>query len=86
MSHPRNEAPEECTVEECKHPVLKAGLCRGHYRRKEDGRPIHGPLREYGEPRRALMEAAFAFADASTLDDEAYERAWKRLYRAAKRA
>lgn len=79
----------ECGVEDCGKPVYKyavsSGLCRGHYARRAKGRDTSTPLRQWADPRRTLMEAAFAFADASELDDALYLAAWKRLYAAARR-
>ena len=74
-----------CTIEDCDRPSFRSDLCRGHYARRQTGRAVSGPLRQWGDPRRTLMEAAFAFTDASEVDDSAYVRAWKRLYAAATR-
>lgn len=62
-----------------------AGLCHGHYARKRYGLTVESPLRQWADPRRTLMEAAFAFADAAESDEVAYHLAWKRLYGAAVR-
>ena len=90
MSHSRNACrPSErstCIVAECERPAAPhRELCVGHYARKVRGQPLDTPLREWGNPARALMEAAFAFADAAAEDDDAYVRAWNRLRKAARR-
>lgn len=82
MSPARNDI---CTVADCERDTHKAGLCRAHYARRARGRPLEAPVRQYAEPARTLMEAAFAFADAAAEDDEAYHRAWARLWMAAQR-
>ena len=73
-----------CIVPDCEREAWAAGLCRGHYEQRRDGKSF-GPLRQWGHPKRTLMEAAFAFADAADADDAAYYRAWKRLYAGARR-
>lgn len=74
-----------CSVEDCQKKVFRGGLCRGHYERKRTGRRVHGQLRQWGDPKRTFMEAAFAFNDASESDEAEYFRAWNRLCAAGRR-
>jgi hypothetical protein len=72
-----------CSVGDCDRPVLKAGLCNGHYRRRERGAAVSGPLRPYRrEAWASLTAAALAYADAE--DDAAFKSAEVRLREAAK--
>lgn len=82
MSHPSNDA---CSVDECGRPAQRSGLCWGHYNGKRRGRAVSRPLRQWQDPRRTLMEAAFAFADASEQGEDEYFHAWRRLYETAAR-
>ena len=70
---------------DCPEPVEAAGLCRGHRWRRDNGKPINTPLRDYGDPTRVLQEAAIRFAGVDGFDREAFERAWANLRIAAKR-
>lgn len=84
MSHPPN-APARCCVDDCERNVYRGDLCRGHYARQRTGKAVRVPLRPYGDPKRALLEAALAVADALDNDESQWERAWNRLYKAAVR-
>lgn len=84
MSHPRNQAPL-CTVDGCDHPLHAAGLCRGHYARKERNQPVDSPLRQWGDPRQTLFEAALALGDVSDDDTEGM-RQIRNFWRAFERA
>lgn len=77
----------KCLIEECQHPAAlrKGGLCHGHARRKQDGKPIEAPLRHHGDPRRTLFEAALALGDVGD-DDNAYRRVIRRFWKAHHRA
>lgn len=77
MSHPTN-APPTCTVDGCGRQGFRASLCRTHYRRGAAHTPRH-----WGDKRRAFHEAVLSYADAA--DDAECERAWQRVYKAAKR-
>jgi hypothetical protein len=79
-----NQPVDQCTL--CEKPDYRGtGFCRGHYARKERGASLEGDLRQYADPARTFMEAAFAFADAADGDDGPYERAWKNLCMAGRR-
>lgn len=84
MSYPRNEPPS-CSVEDCGRPSHRSGMCRGHYKRKARGKSAHGPLRLWGDPRRALFEAALALGDVSD-DDAEGMRTIRRFWRAFRAA
>jgi len=73
----RIQRPRECNGPECRRLVFRAGLCRGHYWQRQQGRPLKplAPRRQSRAER--LAAAALAYADAETPDD--YERAQARL-------
>ena len=73
-----------CAIDDCGKPAYCRSMCRGHYTRERRGRPVAGPLRLWADPRRTLMEAAFAFADGSEMSEDTFLNAWKRLYAAAR--
>ncbi len=61
MSYPPNE---KCSVDDCGKPAKRAGFCNGHYARKTKSKqPVSQPLRQWGDPKRTLMEAAFHYTD-----------------------
>lgn len=37
-----------CEIGECDRPHVARGLCGGHYKRFEEGRPLEGPIRRIG--------------------------------------
>lgn len=75
-----------CTVDDCGRDVERAGLCATHRKRKQRGRPLSPPVRQY-DPRETLELASRAMADADTSEDSDadFERARKRLEMAALR-
>lgn len=86
MSYPRNEAPVvKCSEDDCDKPARRSGLCNGHHARKTRGKTRHGPLRLWGDPRRALFEAALALGDVSDDDTEGM-RTIRRFWRAFRAA
>jgi hypothetical protein len=96
--HPR----QKCLIEWCDRLEELAngrsagGLCSGHRKRKQQGRPLDAPLHERmgrqsgnvrrQSPRRALLEAALQIGDVSTegSSDVAFRRALDRLTHAAR--
>lgn len=78
--------PSRCNVEDCEHQAAPrmAGYCHGHYARKRRGQPVDEPLRQWGDPRRTVFEAALALRDVGDDDDEAY-RILARFWRAIER-
>lgn len=85
MSHPRNEPPAPCAVEDCTQPAYRRGLCNGHYTRWCRRKPVAGPLRRWGDPRADLFDAALALGDVSD-DDAEGMRTIRRFWRAFRAA
>lgn len=73
-----------CSVSECVNAARKAGLCWGHFKRRQRGQSANGELRpSVMTPDQVLTEAALAYAEADVADDGAFQRAWDRLRKAA---
>jgi hypothetical protein len=73
-------------VEGCDKPARgkDGGFCYGHAARKRREQSIETPLRQWGDPRRTLFEAALALGDVGD-DDEAYLRVIRRFWAAVER-
>jgi len=73
-------------LDDCDRPVEKAGLCAGHRKQKQLGKPFT-PLNDAKAGRltyhQQLVEAAIAFADAPTDDDKGYDRLFDVLRKVA---
>jgi DNA-directed RNA polymerase specialized sigma24 family protein len=74
---------DTCSGPECTDEVHAAGLCRGHYAQKQEGRTL-APKRAIPEdPRRALINAALDLAEADSEDHADYQRKERTLIRRA---
>ena len=74
---------DKCQHMACTRPAESRGWCGMHYMRLRRGSPMDGPPRQLKfSKHEALMEAAIRFAEAE--DDEAYNKAWWSLRRAAR--
>lgn len=73
-----------CAIEDCDKPASKAGMCWGHAKRKARGQTVSGPIKERPKSKSEwLREAALAYADADSDDEEAFTRAVDSLRKAA---
>lgn len=70
----------------CDRPEYRGtGFCRGHYERKLLKLPTSTPLRQWGDPKRTLFEAALALAFVEG-DEAEFLRVIRRFWAAHKRA
>ena len=69
----------------CGRPARRdSDLCHAHQKPLERGKPLDTPIaKRQLHPKRALHEAALAYADVSSEDDEAWIWAQRRLRQAA---
>lgn len=78
------ELERVCDIIGCANAAVKAGLCWGHYKRRQRGQELDTPLASR-EPRptpvERLFEAALQYAEAA--DDDEYRRARYALRRNA---
>ncbi len=81
------ETSDTCTIGDCGEPAARAGLCWGHLKRRQEGRTVEGALSATRSPtvspREVLREAAIAYADVDSSDDDEYYRVDQRLRKAA---
>jgi hypothetical protein len=70
----------DCSVEDCLRPAAKGGLCHGHYKRKQRGKAVSGPIAERGGTEwERLMRAFEGFADAADrVGEKDSAAAWRR--------
>jgi hypothetical protein len=82
---PRSHA-HTCNAGDCQHRVARGGLCFRHLQQLQEGRlEVTAARTRHASPWDMLAEAALRYADASTGDDEEYERASARLRMASLR-
>lgn len=66
-----------CSVSDCEREAVARGMCWGHYKRTQRGRPSSAPLRPRGNPWNRVFEAGLALAGAE--EDEDFARLRERL-------
>lgn len=63
-----------CAFPDCTEDAQRYGLCWGHAKQKQRGRPLT-PLREVLNPKEAVLAAAVDWVEVDSEDDDAYQRA-----------
>ena len=85
---------ERCLVEGCERWEELAngrpagGLCAAHRKRKQQGRQLETPIRQFfsrGSFRSLLVDAAVTLAEVDPADDAAFDRALARVVRRIER-
>jgi hypothetical protein len=56
---PAPQPDQPCSIDECGKTARKAGLCWGHYKRRQRRQPVGVPLREQGTTELARLMLAF---------------------------
>jgi hypothetical protein len=91
---PTSRLSGECGGDDrCTRPVWREGLCASHFKRKQRGKPIGGPIGdsvmpgglELGEVPSAeelLLKAAGDYIECDSEDDELFERCRRTVFRA----
>jgi hypothetical protein len=86
----------DCGVDGCNRPVWRQDLCASHFKRKQRHQPVAGPIGDHIrpgglepgevlEPEELFFEAARAYVEADSEDDEAFEKTKLTALRAAVR-